>query len=67
MTATIGPAHAEDVVAVLRLDLNHLPTDALRDRWQTSLVVRDADRIVRGSGRSLIRGLRIGISALSSR
>lgn len=48
MAATIEPLRPEDASAVLRLlEVNHLPTDGLRDHWQTTIVARDgADRIV---------------------
>ncbi len=47
MAATIEPARPEDAAAVLRLlETNGLPTDGLDDHWHTTLVARDANRIV---------------------
>jgi amino-acid N-acetyltransferase len=47
MAPTIAPARPEDAASVLRLlTANGLPTDGLGDHWQTTIVARDADRVV---------------------
>ena len=44
---TIAPASREDVTAVEQLlEMNDLPTAGLREHWETTIVARDADRIV---------------------
>jgi amino-acid N-acetyltransferase len=53
---TITPARSEDVTAVEQLlKLNDLPTAGWRQHWETTIVARDADRVVGSAALELYR------------